>query len=156
VRIKPNLSNDQVYWRSVGPDTITNRSKSWHFDSVIDNQDNAFIYDVIGKSAIKNIPEGFNACIIAYGQTGSGKTHTLLGKVDDEGIAKRAVRHLFDLLDESHQNIFLVSYMEIYLEKLRDLLHKDGSAKLEITKRGEAVKNLSEHIVTSPKDIFCR
>jgi len=79
----------------------------------------------------------------------------LLGKVDDEGIAKRAVRHLFDLLDESHQNIFRVSYMEIYLEKLRDLLHKDGSAKLEITKRGEAVKNLSEHIVTSPKDIFC-
>ncbi len=81
----------------MGPDTITNRSKSWHFDSIIDNQDNAFIYDVVRKSAIKNIPEGFNTRIIAYGQTGSGKPHTLLRKVDDEGIPKRAVRHLFDL-----------------------------------------------------------
>jgi hypothetical protein len=65
VRIKPNLSNDRVYWRSAGHDTITNGSKSWHFDSIIDNQDNAFIYDLVGKSAVKNIAEGFNACIIA-------------------------------------------------------------------------------------------
>jgi len=64
VQIKPNLLNHQVYWRSVGPDTITNGSKSWHFDSVIDNQDNAFIYDVVRKSAVKKVAEGFNACII--------------------------------------------------------------------------------------------
>jgi kinesin family protein 5 len=73
--------------------------------------------------------EGFNGTVLAYGQTGSGKTHTMLGPtMDDEeerGIIPRMVNQVFDLIGESDESIEFsvkVSMIEIYREKIRDLI----------------------------------
>ena len=71
---------------------------------------------------------GYNATIFAYGQTGTGKTYTMEGDIQDEvkkGIIPRSVEKLFDGVAEADENIeftFKVNYIEIYMEKIRDLL----------------------------------
>jgi hypothetical protein len=76
--------------------------------------------------------EGYNACIFAYGQTGSGKSYTMMGTdgTDDEGIIPRLCHDLFTRIDqeksETKQFKVEASYMEIYNEKVRDLLDPKG------------------------------
>lgn len=71
--------------------------------------------------------DGYNCCIFAYGQTGSGKTHTLVGTVDDPGIARRSMRHFFDLgakLPPGQKLHMECSMMELYIDTFFDLLGK--------------------------------
>ncbi len=74
------------------------------------------------------ILEGFNGTIFAYGQTASGKTHTMYGTLNDpvqKGIIPRIIDVLFDIvqnLDSSTQITIKLSMVEIYKEKIRDLL----------------------------------
>ncbi|XP_051720352.1 kinesin-like protein KIFC3 [Ctenopharyngodon idella] len=78
--------------------------------------------------------DGYHVCIFAYGQTGSGKTYTMEGTVENPGINQRALKHLFNEIEERKDmwtyNVS-VSSVEIYNEVLRDLLSKDGE-KLDI------------------------
>ncbi|XP_060906490.1 kinesin-like protein KIFC3 [Labrus mixtus] len=78
--------------------------------------------------------DGYQVCIFAYGQTGSGKTYTMEGSVENPGINQRALKQLFNVIEERKDmwsyNI-TVSSVEIYNEVLRDLLSKDGE-KLDI------------------------
>ncbi|XP_014667145.1 PREDICTED: kinesin-like protein KIFC3 [Priapulus caudatus] len=80
--------------------------------------------------------DGYNVCIFAYGQTGSGKTFTMEGTAEDPGMNQRALEQLFDEIDErmadSWSYTVSLSMVEIYNEKLRDLLAKNSSCKLEI------------------------
>ena len=73
--------------------------------------------------------EGYNGTIFAYGQTGSGKTYSMEGPdlddVDDMGIVPRMMNMIFDQImkaDEKIEFTVKVSFIEIYLEKLNDLL----------------------------------
>ncbi|KAG1949035.1 kinesin-like protein KIFC3 [Pimephales promelas] len=78
--------------------------------------------------------DGYNVCIFAYGQTGSGKTYTMEGTVENPGINQRALKHLFNEIEERKDMwtyTVSVSSVEIYNEVLRDLLSKDGE-KLDI------------------------
>ncbi|XP_058251832.1 kinesin-like protein KIFC3 isoform X2 [Hemibagrus wyckioides] len=78
--------------------------------------------------------DGYHVCIFAYGQTGSGKTYTMEGPVDNPGINQRALKHLFNEIEERKDMwtyTITVSSVEIYNEVLRDLLSKDGE-KLDI------------------------
>lgn len=76
-----------------------------------------------------------SACLMAYGQTGSGKTHTMFGNPEipgEEGMAIRAVRALGALLKQyagknSGKPEVKLSFLEVYNEKVRDLL---GDQKL--------------------------
>ncbi|XP_073667741.1 kinesin-like protein KIFC3 isoform X1 [Paramisgurnus dabryanus] len=78
--------------------------------------------------------DGYHVCIFAYGQTGSGKTYTMEGTLENPGINQRALKHLFNEIEERKDmwtyNVS-VSSVEIYNEVLRDLLSKDGE-KLDI------------------------
>ena len=71
---------------------------------------------------------GYNGTIFAYGQTSSGKTHTMEGVLGDEklqGIIPRIVSDIFNhiySMDSSLEFQIKVSYFEIYLDKIRDLL----------------------------------
>jgi hypothetical protein len=77
---------------------------------------------------------GFNGTIFAYGQTGSGKTHTMCGNLEVEagrGLVPRVITDMFDLIGkapEETQFMIKVSYVEIYNEKVKDLIsdNKEG------------------------------
>lgn len=81
---------------------------------------------------VQDILEGYNATIFAYGQSGSGKTHTMEGSKSDPslaGIIPRAANQIFEGVFSSDENIefmLCASFVEIYMEKIRDLLD-DGS-----------------------------
>lgn len=78
--------------------------------------------------------QGYNGTIFAYGQTGSGKTYTMMVRsclqgpgIDDEqrGIIPRITQQIFDGILASPptlEYLVKVSYMEIYMERVRDLL----------------------------------
>jgi hypothetical protein len=94
------------------------------------------VYRAVGVPAAEAVLSGRNSCTFAYGQTGSGKTHTMMGYAGDPGIIPRTVQRLFQLVADSPPHLeheVTASFMEIYNEKVRDLLDaaavqaKDGS-----------------------------
>ena len=105
--------------------------------------------------------EGYNVCIFAYGQTGAGKSYTMMGRSpDDEGIIPHLCRDLFDRIgsDEDEDMLYSVevSYMEIYCERVRDLLNPKIRGPLRVREHpvlGPYVEDLSKLAVTSYEDI---
>lgn len=74
---------------------------------------------------IDSVLNGYNCTVFAYGQTGAGKTHTMMGTPNDPGIIPRIARDLLRRLDndaETQQWSVTMSYLEIYNEKVNDLL----------------------------------
>ncbi|RCN30539.1 kinesin motor domain protein [Ancylostoma caninum] len=74
--------------------------------------------------------DGYNVCLFAYGHTGSGKTYTMEGPETNPGINQRAIMQLFEAADGRNEDIdyeINVSMMEIYNEKIRDLLGSSNS-----------------------------
>ncbi|XP_040296356.1 kinesin-like protein KIF22 isoform X2 [Bufo bufo] len=73
---------------------------------------------------------GQNASVFAYGPTGAGKTHTMLGSPNQPGVIPRAVRDLLHMtrginykpVEENWSYSITMSYVEIYQEKVMDLL----------------------------------
>lgn len=87
------------------------------------------VFAYIAQQLVEDVLEGYNATIFAYGQTGSGKTYTMLGPDwrDEElkGIIPRAAELLFagvDRAEEGSELSLKCSVLEIYKEKVRDLL----------------------------------
>jgi len=72
---------------------------------------------------------GLHTTVFAYGVTGAGKTHTMQGSPDDPGIIPRTAGRLMQLVAESAartpglEHRVSVSYLEIYNEKVFDLLN---------------------------------
>lgn len=93
------------------------------------------IYDQAVFPLVESVLEGYNGTVFAYGQTGCGKTYTMTGDMDSPGVIPNSFKHIFGAIsDTDRSKCFLVrcSYMEIYNEEIRDLLHYDGSTKLEL------------------------
>ena len=87
------------------------------------------MYDIAAKPIIDSVLEGFNGTIFAYGQTSSGKTHTMQGpNIEDlemQGIIPRMVRTVFNRIETASETIEFsvkVSQVEIYMERIKDLL----------------------------------
>ncbi|XP_035992124.1 kinesin-like protein KIF13B isoform X6 [Fundulus heteroclitus] len=119
------------------------------------------VFQCLGESLLHNAFQGYNACIFAYGQTGSGKSYTMMGSGDQPGLIPRLCSALFERTKEEQreQESFTVevSYMEIYNEKVRDLLDpKGGRQPLRVREHkvlGPYVDGLSRLAVASYKDI---
>ncbi len=78
---------------------------------------------------VRSVMDGFNVCIFAYGQTGTGKTFTMEGIPEDRGVNYRALEELFRLSEERSSSVaytFAVSILEVYNEKIRDLLDESS------------------------------
>ena len=77
---------------------------------------------------ISDVLHGYNGTIFAYGQTSSGKTHTMEGVISDpqlHGIMPRIINDIFQHIYSMEENLefhIKVSYFEIYMDKIRDLL----------------------------------
>ena len=134
------------------------------FDRVFDTasrQTDIFDYSI--RSTVDDILNGYNGTVFAYGQTGAGKSYTMMGAdIDDEeqrGIIPRIVEQMFASILRSPENIeytVRVSYMEIYMEKIRDLLvpQNDNLPVHEEKNRGVYVKGLLEIYVSSVLEVF--
>uniref|UniRef100_A0A672Q907 Kinesin family member 13B n=1 Tax=Sinocyclocheilus grahami TaxID=75366 RepID=A0A672Q907_SINGR len=119
------------------------------------------VFQCLGESLLHNAFQGYNACIFAYGQTGSGKSYTMMGSADQPGLIPRLCSSLFErtIQHQREEECFTVevSYMEIYNEKVRDLLDPKGSRQaLRVREHkvlGPYVDGLSRLAVESYKDI---
>uniref|UniRef100_A0A8C5BMK8 Kinesin-like protein n=1 Tax=Gadus morhua TaxID=8049 RepID=A0A8C5BMK8_GADMO len=109
-------------------DTVVITGKPYVFDRVLPpNSQQEQVYDACAKQIVKDVLEGYNGTIFAYGQTSSGKTHTME-----------------------------VSYFEIYMDKIRDLLDvsKTNLAVHEDKNRVPYVKGCTERFVSSPEEVM--
>ncbi|XP_077438024.1 uncharacterized protein kif16bb isoform X2 [Vanacampus margaritifer] len=119
------------------------------------------IFNDLGYDVLKAAFEGFNACVFAYGQTGSGKSYTMMGHAEEKGLIPRICEGLFSKISERSMNNLVsfhteVSFMEIYNERVNDLLKKKtvvmeggGLRVREHPRDGPYVENLSKHLVHS-------
>ena len=77
-----------------------------------------------------SVLDGYNVCIFAYGQTGTGKTFTMEGTHENRGVNYRTLEELFRISKE-RSNIMnyelCVSMLEVYNEKIRDLLVENSN-----------------------------
>ncbi|XP_033505226.1 kinesin-like protein KIF3C [Epinephelus lanceolatus] len=139
--------------------------KTFTFDAVYDaNSKQRDLYDESVRPLIDSVLAGFNGTIFAYGQTGTGKTYTMQGAwLDPErrGVIPNAFDHIFTHISRSQsdkQYLVRASYLEIYLEDIRDLLDPNhGSAKaLELRESPESgvyVRDLTSCVCKSIKEI---
>ncbi|XP_052471280.1 kinesin-like protein KIF1A isoform X4 [Carassius gibelio] len=120
------------------------------------------VYKDIGEEMLLHAFEGYNVCIFAYGQTGAGKSYTMMGKQekDQEGIIPLLCEDLFTKISDNNDNSMSysveVSYMEIYCERVRDLLNPKNKGNLRVREHplmGPYVEDLSKLAVTSYSDI---
>ncbi|EMP41533.1 Kinesin-like protein KIF1B, partial [Chelonia mydas] len=120
------------------------------------------VYNDIGKEMLLHAFEGYNVCIFAYGQTGAGKSYTMMGKQEESqaGIIPQLCEELFEQInDNSNEEMSYsveVSYMEIYCERVRDLLNPKNKGNLRVREHpllGPYVEDLSKLAVTSYTDI---
>ena len=112
--------------------------------------------------------EGYHGTVFAYGMTGTGKTYSMQGTASSPGVIPLAITDIFSFIRETPQREFLlrVSYLEIYNEKIHDLLTPSPPAtgpglaqqeeiKLrEDGKRGVYATPLKEEIVQSPTQLL--
>ncbi|CAB3366404.1 Hypothetical predicted protein [Cloeon dipterum] len=113
------------------------------------------VFEELGTEVVASAFEGYNACLFAYGQTGSGKTFTMTGPPDDPGLIPRICEAMFGKMQEEQEDKNYrvdVSYLEIYNEKVRDLLassNPSGGLRVrEHPRQGPYVSDLSHHLVT--------
>ncbi|XP_068790509.1 kinesin-1 heavy chain isoform X5 [Struthio camelus] len=138
-------------------------SKPYIFDRVFQsNTSQEQVYNDCAKKIVKDVLEGYNGTIFAYGQTSSGKTHTMEGKLHDPdgmGIIPRIVQDIFNYIYSMDENLefhIKVSYFEIYLDKIRDLLDvsKTNLSVHEDKNRVPYVKGCTERFVCSPEEVM--
>lgn len=123
-------------------------------------QEDVFNFSI--KSTVDDILNGYNGTVFAYGQTGAGKSYSMMGNLDNEeskGIIPRIVEQIFESILTSPGNIeytVRVSYMEIYMERIRDLLNpsNDNLPIHEEKSRGVYVKGLLEIYVSSVQEVY--
>ncbi|XP_058849170.1 kinesin-like protein KIF1B isoform X16 [Acipenser ruthenus] len=120
------------------------------------------VFNDIGKEMLQHAFEGYNVCIFAYGQTGAGKSYTMMGKQEEgqEGIIPLLCEDLFEKINDNRKDEISysveVSYMEIYCERVRDLLNPKNKGNLRVREHpllGPYVEDLSKLAVTSYTDI---
>lgn len=112
--------------------------------------------------------EGYHGTVFAYGMTGTGKTFSMQGTASSPGVIPLAITDIFSYIRETPHREFLlrVSYLEIYNEKIHDLLSASAASngvgggqqeeiKLrEDSKRGVYATPLKEEIVQSPTQLL--
>ena len=144
---------------ALGP---TDPIKTFTFDAVYDcNSKQLDLYAETFAPLVDSVLDGFNGTIFAYGQTGTGKTYTMEGIRDDQnkrGVIPNSFEHIFSHIAKSENQQYLVraSYLEIYMEDVRDLLSKDQTKSLDLKERpdtGVYVKDLSSFVCKSISEI---
>lgn len=134
----------------------------WSFNRTDDHfagQDNLF--NDLGSPLLDNAFQGYNNCIFAYGQTGSGKSYSMMGYGEESGVIPRICEDMFKRITELQKDKNLtytveVSYLEIYNERVRDLLNPSTKGNLKVREHpstGPYVEDLAKLLVRSFPEI---
>ncbi|VEL27397.1 unnamed protein product [Protopolystoma xenopodis] len=141
-RIRPlnesELAKDSKFVLSFpgdGKTSVALGGKTYNFDHAVNPKSSQNeVYEIVAKPIVADVLNGYNGTIFAYGQTSSGKTFTMEGVLGDpvfQGIIPRIIHDIFNHIYQMDENLefhIKVSYFEIYLDKIRDLL--DGLSSI--------------------------
>ena len=141
--------------------------KTFEFDYIFNQQSTQEdVYEEVNM-LIQSMVQGNNICIMSYGQTCTGKTYTIQGEQNNEGIASKAARELFETIDHllgksnskyknSKKNIlidssnkyftkarFTLTIIEIYNEQIFNLL-EESTPNLSIYEDSNGNLNIPE------------
>ncbi|EGP85680.1 uncharacterized protein MYCGRDRAFT_44596 [Zymoseptoria tritici IPO323] len=172
VRVRPDAGNDDTApegeWMVDGRRSLISyrgrEGGDYHYDNVFSPHDrNGRVYDNAAKRLVRRVMEGYHGTVFAYGMTGTGKTFSMQGTANSPGVIPLAITDIFSYIRENPAREFLlrVSYLEIYNEKIYDLLNAStpGVQQEEIklredSKRGVYATPLKEEIVQSPNQLL--
>ncbi|KAH4971519.1 hypothetical protein HBI18_015270 [Parastagonospora nodorum] len=177
VRVRPDVgakdSKQELEWDVNNKHALISykgrEGGEYNYDNVFDTQDNnARVYDAAAKRLVRRVMEGYHGTVFAYGMTGTGKTFSMQGTATNPGVIPLAITDIFSYIRETPHREFLlrVSYLEIYNEKINDLLAgpiagtngipgPQEEIKLrEDSKRGVYATPLKEEIVQSPTQLL--
>lgn len=146
-----------------GPKSFAYDKSYWSFDK----NDSHYagqkdLFQDLGVPLLDNAFEGYNNCIFAYGQTGSGKSYSMMGYGEDAGVIPMICKDMFARIasmqaaDPHLVCTVEVSYLEIYNEKVRDLLNPATKGNLKVREHpstGPYVEDLAKLVVRSFNDI---
>ncbi|KAJ4956807.1 hypothetical protein NE237_013590 [Protea cynaroides] len=145
----------------------------FRFDRVFDQgSEQVDVYEFLALPIVQDTVNAVNGTILAYGQTGAGKTYSMEGANifgcdgNTKGLVPRVVDGIFECLTQANvMTVYTVklSMVEIYMEKVRDLLdlskdnlqikedkvqgiHLLGATEIYISDSAEALQNLSSGI----------
>ncbi|KAE8348418.1 kinesin-domain-containing protein [Aspergillus coremiiformis] len=177
VRVRPDVHGTETS-KTNGEWTVDTRRSlitfdgkeggDYYYDNVFSpHEHNAKVYDAAAKRLVRRVMEGYHGTVFAYGMTGTGKTFSMQGTATSPGVIPLAITDIFSFIRETPHREFLlrVSYLEIYNERIHDLLSASapgGSAPLqqeeiklrEDSKRGVYATPLKEEIVQSPTQLL--
>ena len=179
VRVRPDTSADnsgksEGEWMVDGRRSLVafrgREGGDYYYDNVFATHDrNQKVYDASAKRLVRRVMEGYHGTVFAYGMTGTGKTFSMQGTATQPGVIPQAITDIFAYIRETPSREFLlrVSYLEIYNEKIHDLLSTTtvtgvgpGSTQpeeiklREDSKRGVYASPLKEEIVQSPTQLL--
>ena len=157
IRFRPkNKKEANTDSLTVHDNSIKVSSHVFTFDKVFFESDQETVYTSV-KKAVESVCQGYNATIFAYGNTSSGKTFTMFGTKENPGIIPRACSDIFERSPETVDYSVKCSFLEIYQEKLFDLLDpkkEQESLKIRQTEKTVYVQGLYEKPVFSETDIL--
>ncbi|KAF2237649.1 kinesin-domain-containing protein [Viridothelium virens] len=179
VRVRPDVGPSdariQGEWMVDGRRSLVSykgkEGGEYYYDNVFTTHDhNAKVYDSAAKRLVRRVMEGYHGTVFAYGMTGTGKTFSMQGTTTSPGVIPLAITDIFSYIRETPHREFLlrVSYLEIYNEKIHDLLAMPTGGSLggpgtpqqeeiklrEDKKRGVYATPLKEEIVQSPTQLL--
>ncbi|KAK4929314.1 hypothetical protein LTR66_016168, partial [Elasticomyces elasticus] len=151
-----------------GDDTCTISSADvsnapFTYDRVFDmDSQQPDIFEFSIRNTVEDVMNGYNGTVFAYGQTGAGKSYTMMGDMDDEnkkGITPRIVEQIFDAIlvhgSATVEYTVGISYMEIYMERIRDLLNPvQENLPIHEGSKGPYVKDLREIYVNQVEEVY--
>jgi len=123
----------------------TQQPKTFTFDHVFYMESTQeVVYEETVRNLVDSVLGGYNGTIFAYGQTGTGKTFSMEGVINDKtlcGVMPRAFEHIFSTInlanEEGGEFLVRASFIQIYLEKVYDLLSKQQGKILPVKENSE-------------------
>ena len=139
VRVRPFLPNEKAIDPTSPIESVDTKhniinivkeydKRTFTYDHVYPEKSNqSEIFEDTSKEVVKSVLKGYNGTIFAYGQTGTGKTYTMVGDFknqENKGIIPRSFDYIFEQTkqDKEHKYNILVSFIQIYIEQIQDLL----------------------------------
>ncbi|XP_025073915.1 kinesin-related protein 4-like [Pogonomyrmex barbatus] len=170
IKVRPLIKRERdenlsIQWMTQGNTIVATDAElrkradgGFEFDHIFDtNASNNDVFDIV-RPIVDAAVNGFNGTVFAYGQTSSGKTYTMMGTSEEPGIIPMAIEHMFDAIANTPRREFLlrVSYLEIYNEKVNDLLNKDSIKGLVIHEdvNGQVFVNCKEEVTNCPENVL--
>uniref|UniRef100_A0A182WC17 Kinesin motor domain-containing protein n=1 Tax=Anopheles minimus TaxID=112268 RepID=A0A182WC17_9DIPT len=138
--------------------SIDGNGDPYVFDHIFDETvSTRQLFDTVCRPVILSAINGINGTIFAYGQTSSGKTYTMIGNDREPGVVPLTAREIFEQIKKIKERQFLirVGFIEIYNEKIHDLLNTENTnLKIVESQFGEVSVNSKEYITNCAETII--